>query len=158
MRWAKVIDHDRCIGCHACSVACKQENGVPLGSFRTWVKYVEKGTFPEVRRHFAVLRCNQCDNAPCVKICPTQAIEVRSYADFVPLGASATPMRATDSILWTVKFRNGTVKRFKFPIRTTPEGKAAPDGGYASPGDLNSPLLFTEPESIGMNDVFRLKN
>src|SRR5947209_13775689 len=74
MRWGKVIDHDRCIGCHACSVACKQENGVPLGSFRTWVKYVEKGTFPEVRRHFAVLRCNQCDNAPCVKICPTSAM------------------------------------------------------------------------------------
>ena len=100
--------------------------------------------------------CWECYN--CVKICPTQAIEVRSYADFVPLGASATPMRATDSILWTVKFRNGTVKRFKFPIRTTPEGKAVPDGGYASPGDLNSPLLFTEPESIGMSDVFRLKN
>jgi Fe-S-cluster-containing dehydrogenase component/formate-dependent nitrite reductase membrane component NrfD len=74
MRWGKVIDHDRCIGCHACSVACKQENGVPLGSFRTWVKYVEKGTFPEVRRHFAVLRCNQCENPPCVAICPTSAM------------------------------------------------------------------------------------
>jgi Fe-S-cluster-containing dehydrogenase component/formate-dependent nitrite reductase membrane component NrfD len=74
MRWGKVIDQDRCIGCHACSVACKQENGVPLGSFRTWVKYVEKGVFPEVRRHFAVLRCNQCDNAPCVQICPTSAM------------------------------------------------------------------------------------
>src|SRR5580704_7206219 len=74
MRWGKVIDQDRCIGCHACSVACKQENGVALGSFRTWVKYVEKGTFPEVRRHFAVLRCNQCDNPPCVAICPTTAM------------------------------------------------------------------------------------
>ena len=100
--------------------------------------------------------CLECYN--CVKICPTQAIEVRSYADFVPLGASATPLRATDSILWTVKFRNGTVKRFKFPIRTTPEGKAIPDGGFASQGDLNTPLLFTEPASLGLNDVFRLKN
>ena len=45
-------------------------------------------------------------------------------------GRSATPMRSTDSIMWTVKFRNGTIKRFKFPIRTTPEGKAVPDGGF----------------------------
>jgi Fe-S-cluster-containing dehydrogenase component/formate-dependent nitrite reductase membrane component NrfD len=86
MRWGKVIDHDRCIGCHACSVACKQENGVPLGSFRTWVKAVEKGTFPEVRRHFAVLRCNQCDDAPCTKICPTTAMFRRAdgIVDFDP--------------------------------------------------------------------------
>jgi Fe-S-cluster-containing dehydrogenase component/formate-dependent nitrite reductase membrane component NrfD len=86
VRWGKVIDQDRCIGCHACSVACKQENGVPLGSFRTWVKYVEKGAFPEVRRHFAVLRCNQCDNPPCVKICPTTAMYRRKdgIVDFDP--------------------------------------------------------------------------
>jgi adenylylsulfate reductase subunit B len=100
--------------------------------------------------------CWECYS--CVKICPTQAIEVRSYADFVPLGGSATPMRATDSIMWTVKFRNGNIKRFKFPIRTTSEGKAVPDGGYATQGDLNTPLLHTEPASLGLNDVFRLKN
>jgi adenylylsulfate reductase subunit B len=57
-----------------------------------------------------------------VKICPQQAIEVRAYADFVPLGGNVIPLRGTDSIMWTVKFRNGTLKRFKFPIRTTPEG------------------------------------
>src|SRR5262245_5196026 len=74
MRYGFVIDQNRCIGCHACTVACKEENGVPLGVFRTWVKYVEKGTFPDTRRHFAVLRCNHCDNAPCVTICPTRAL------------------------------------------------------------------------------------
>lgn len=89
----------------------------------------------------------------CVKICPVQAIEVRGYADFVPLGASVTPMRSTDSIMWTVKFRGGTLKRFKFPIRTTPEGQAVPDGGFNSTDDLKSPLLFTEPESCGMNEL-----
>jgi Fe-S-cluster-containing dehydrogenase component/formate-dependent nitrite reductase membrane component NrfD len=75
--WGKLIDHDRCIGCHACSVACKSENQVPLGVFRTWVKQVEKGAGLSARRHFGVLRCNQCENAPCVAICPTAAMHRR---------------------------------------------------------------------------------
>jgi Fe-S-cluster-containing dehydrogenase component/formate-dependent nitrite reductase membrane component NrfD len=74
MRFGFVIDHRRCIGCHACTVACKEENQVPLGAFRTWVKYVEKGTWPHTRRYFSVLRCNHCDDAPCVAICPTVAL------------------------------------------------------------------------------------
>lgn len=78
MKYGFLIDHDRCIGCHACTVACKAENDVPVGNFRTWVKYVEKGTFPEVRRHFAVLRCNHCTKPPCVDICPVNALSKRS--------------------------------------------------------------------------------
>ena len=74
MRYGFVIDQRRCIGCHACTVACKEENRVPLGAFRTWVKYVERGTFPNTRRYFSVLRCNHCDAAPCVTICPTVAL------------------------------------------------------------------------------------
>ncbi len=77
MRYGFVLDQRKCIGCHACTVACKAENQVPLGSFRTWVKYVEKGEYPSTRRHFAVMRCNHCDNAPCVRICPTQALFTR---------------------------------------------------------------------------------
>ncbi len=75
-----VIDQRKCIGCHACTVACKAENEVPVGEFRTWVKYVEKGTFPEVKRHFTVLRCNHCDEAPCVEICPVVALHKRPDA------------------------------------------------------------------------------
>jgi adenylylsulfate reductase, subunit B len=99
--------------------------------------------------------CWECYN--CVKICPTQAVQVRGYADFVPLGAAAVPLRSTDSILWTVTFRDGTLKRFKFPIRTTPEGTAVPNGGFDIKGDLNSTALFTEPISLGLPDVFTLK-
>jgi Fe-S-cluster-containing dehydrogenase component/formate-dependent nitrite reductase membrane component NrfD len=69
-----VIDQRKCIGCHACTVACKSENEVPLGVFRTWVKYVEKGTYPNTRRHFLVQRCNHCANSPCTTICPTRAL------------------------------------------------------------------------------------
>ena len=97
--------------------------------------------------------CWECYS--CVKICPVDAIEVRGYADFVPMGAAVTPMRSTDSIMWTVKFRNGTLKRFKFPIRTTDEGTAVPDGGYGTvTEDLKDPHLFTEPDSIGC-DLFK---
>jgi Fe-S-cluster-containing dehydrogenase component/formate-dependent nitrite reductase membrane component NrfD len=74
MRYGFVIDQRKCIGCHACTVACKEENAVPLGVNRTWVKYIEKGTFPDTRRYFTVLRCNHCDDAPCVTICPTVAL------------------------------------------------------------------------------------
>ena len=45
--FAFVIDNRKCIGCHACTVACKSEHQVPVGVDRTWVKYIEKGTFPE---------------------------------------------------------------------------------------------------------------
>ncbi len=74
MNYGFIIDNRRCIGCHACTIACKAEHEVPLGNFRTWVKSVEKGAFPNVRRHFTVLRCNHCSDAPCVNICPTRAL------------------------------------------------------------------------------------
>jgi Fe-S-cluster-containing dehydrogenase component/formate-dependent nitrite reductase membrane component NrfD len=77
-RFGFLIDQDTCIGCHACTVACKAEHDVPLGVNRTWVKYIEKGTFPDARRFYSVLRCNHCDNAPCVTICPTTALFRRS--------------------------------------------------------------------------------
>ncbi len=74
MRYSFVIDQNRCIGCHACTVACKEEHDVPIGVNRTWVKYIEKGKFPNTSRHFAVLRCNHCDDAPCIEICPTVSL------------------------------------------------------------------------------------
>lgn len=74
VKWVKVIDQTRCIGCHACTVACKSENEVPLGVTRTYVKSVDVGIFPQVRRNFQVTRCNQCENPPCVSICPTGAM------------------------------------------------------------------------------------
>lgn len=78
MRYGFVLDQNLCIGCHACTVACKEENQVPVGVFRTWVKYIEKGEFPHTSRHFGVMRCNHCDTAPCIEICPTKALYHRS--------------------------------------------------------------------------------
>ena len=74
MRYGFVIDQTSCIGCHACTVACKTEHEVPLGVNRTWVKYIEKGAWPDTKRFFSVMRCNHCTDAPCVEICPTSAL------------------------------------------------------------------------------------
>jgi adenylylsulfate reductase subunit B len=76
-------------------------------------------------------QCWECYS--CVKICPQQAIECRHYADVVPLGGMVQPLRGSDSIMWTIKFRNGVLKRFKFPIRTTPEGSIDCYGGKPMP-------------------------
>lgn len=77
MKWAKVIDQTSCIGCHACTTACKSENEVPVSVNRTYVKYVDVGLFPQARRAFQVTRCNQCEDAPCVTACPTAAMFTR---------------------------------------------------------------------------------
>ena len=72
-RWAMVIDLRRCVGCRACTVACKSENSVPEGVFRTWVRYEEIGAYPDTRPRYLPLFCNHCDNPPCVPVCPVLA-------------------------------------------------------------------------------------
>jgi Fe-S-cluster-containing dehydrogenase component/formate-dependent nitrite reductase membrane component NrfD len=69
-----VIDNRRCIGCHACTVACKAEHDDPIGVNKTWVKYIEKGEFPRTNRNFSVMRCNHCDDSPCTDVCPVTAL------------------------------------------------------------------------------------
>ncbi len=67
-----VVDVDRCIGCKSCEVACKLENGVTLGC--SWNKVLTvgpTGTFPNVEMYFLPTMCQECKNAPCVKVCPT---------------------------------------------------------------------------------------
>lgn len=69
-----VIDLDRCTGCMACEVACKQENGVPLGVYLNKVHSIgPTGVFPDIKQYFLPHVCQNCKDAPCVKVCPTKA-------------------------------------------------------------------------------------
>ena len=72
---------------------------------------------------------------------------------FVPLGASATPLRGSEDIMWTVKFRDGCHQKVQVPHQDTPEGSADPLGGYATHDDINSQALATEPASLGLDAV-----
>lgn len=72
-RWGMVIDLKRCVGCQACTMACKAENGTPPDVFFTRVLEDEVGTFPQTARQFVPVLCNHCRNAPCVEVCPTGA-------------------------------------------------------------------------------------
>jgi tetrathionate reductase subunit B len=71
--YVMIIDLRKCVGCHACTIACKAEFNVPLGVWRTWVKIRESGIYPSVKRSFLPKVCNNCRKAPCVEVCPTRA-------------------------------------------------------------------------------------
>jgi molybdopterin-containing oxidoreductase family iron-sulfur binding subunit len=72
-RWGMVLDLTRCIGCNACTVACKIENGTPDDHYWARVYTEETGTFPDVQTTYVPALCNHCADAPCVTVCPTGA-------------------------------------------------------------------------------------
>lgn len=72
-RYAMLIDLRKCIGCNACALACKSENDVPLGVWRSWVKRIEKGKYPHAKEFFLPIVCNNCENPICVTVCPVWA-------------------------------------------------------------------------------------
>ena len=73
MRYAMAIDTRRCVGCSDCVVACQTENNVPTGYCRDWIVEEATGKYPELHLEIRSERCNHCDDAPCVRCCPTSA-------------------------------------------------------------------------------------
>ena len=76
-KWAMVIDLRKCVGCFACTIACKSENVLPLGVVYRRVLDLETGKYPAPRRDFVPVLCNHCENAPCVTACPVKATTKR---------------------------------------------------------------------------------
>lgn len=77
MTYGMLIDLKRCVGCHACSVACKEAHGTRPGSRRSRVDRVFEGSYPQVRKTAMPMLCMHCENAPCAEICPTGATQKR---------------------------------------------------------------------------------
>ncbi len=96
--------------------------------------------------------CSEC--YACVKLCPENAIHVRGYADFVPLGAEVQPHYEGQDIVWDVTFRDGRTEHFRFASRSTPWGSIDPYATVA-PADadaLRSQALFGEPQYLLLPD------
>src|SRR3990172_2934190 len=82
-----VIDLKRCIGCHACTVACKLENATPPGVFWCRCLEVETGKYPLAKRSFVPVLCNHCDDPPCLRACPSGATTKREEDGLVLVDA-----------------------------------------------------------------------
>ena len=73
IRYGMVIDTATCVGCAACVIGCKTENDTPEEYSRDWIYTLLEGEYPNVRMAIESQRCNHCDDAPCVEVCPTGA-------------------------------------------------------------------------------------
>ena len=76
-RWGMVIDIGTCVGCQACTVACKTENQSPRDAWYAPVIEWESGVFPDATLNYLPTLCNHCEDAPCVTACPSGAITRR---------------------------------------------------------------------------------
>ncbi len=97
--------------------------------------------------------CSEC--YACVKLCPQDAIGVRGYADFVPLGASVQPRRVEQGLSWTVRFRDGREWCFTYPSRSTPVGSSDPYRNFDEDPvkDLRSQTLAGESRWLGVDQL-----
>ena len=132
----------RCDGCGECVDICPSD-----------IMHIDKS----LRRAYNIEpdMCWECYS--CVKACPHQAIDVRGYADFAPLGHSVRVLREEEkgTIAWKVTFRDGREKNFLSPITTKPWGSAIPvlaELPEPSKEMRDSQLLVFEPESIRLDD------
>ena len=97
--------------------------------------------------------CSEC--YACVKLCPQEAIHVRGYADFVPLGAVVQPHRVDNGLTWDVRFRDGREFQFTYPSRTRPAGSVTPYEAFTEDRvtDLKSQSLAGESRWLGVSQL-----
>ena len=128
----------RCDGCGHCVDICPSD-----------IMHIDK-----LIRRAVNIEPNFCwESYSCVKACPQNAIDVRGYADFAPMGHKVRVLREEEkgTISWKIKFRNGTVKNFVSPITTKPWGKfidKVADKDKPSNDMLKSQLLYNEPKYL----------
>ncbi|MBA4393757.1 MAG: hypothetical protein C0407_09420 [Desulfobacca sp.] len=78
MQYGLYVNENRCMGCFACVVACKDWHDIPAGP-ASWirVKTIEEGLYPDLSVTFLPLTCNHCSNPSCVTVCPVEAVSKR---------------------------------------------------------------------------------
>ncbi|HCA26133.1 MAG TPA: (4Fe-4S)-binding protein [Betaproteobacteria bacterium] len=147
-RWAMLVDLRKCIGCQACTAACKFENNVPGGVFRTWVPDMEIGRYPDTRRAFLPRLCNHCKRPSCIEVCPAGATwQRRDGIVVVDADRCIGCGSCVDACPYDARFMNpvtNTADKCNFCAQRTDQGllPACVEtcvGGARQFGDLNDP-------------------
>ncbi len=87
-RYGMLFDETACIGCNACSEACREVNDVPEGVSRlTITRSNPMGEYPNTHYKFDRISCQHCDNAPCVYVCPTGAAYIEPDTGIVDVNS-----------------------------------------------------------------------
>ncbi len=149
------IDLERCIGCHTCTIACKEENGTPLGV--NWHRVLTlggahmdtpRGTYPHLTMDWLPVPCMHCQNPPCASVCPAAAITRR--ADGIVLIDSQKCI-GCQYCVWACPYgvpqynpTSGTVEKCTFCAQRVDQGQQpfcvdACNWGARVFGDLNDP-------------------
>lgn len=111
MKFGMLIDLRKCVGCFACTIACKAQNGTPTGISFNKVKKYEVGTYPTVKLKHIPMPCMHCDNPSCMEVCPTGATQkhVNGFVTIDPdkcIGCKACMIGCpydTRQFLWEIK-------------------------------------------------------
>lgn len=91
-RWAMLLDLRKCVGCHACTVACVSENKLPPKLYYRPVFEFERGKYPKVSRYYLPKPCMQCDKPPCVPVCPVKGPDGATWKETEGVGAGIVPV------------------------------------------------------------------
>jgi len=147
-RWGMLVDLKRCIGCNACSIACKAENDVPLGTFRRRVRPIITGKFPNVKKTFVPISCFHCEKPECLPKCTVKAISQKSDG-FVLVDQDkcqkkkgctvACPYRNISTNTAKQKAEKCTFCEHRVSSGLTPACVQTCTGGALKFGDLNDP-------------------
>lgn len=140
-RWGMTIDLDRCSGCQACVVACKQENNVPFATAEDldagrgiyWMQVLARveGEWPHVRMETMPMPCLHCDDPPCTKVCPVDATHKDSEGLVQQSSARCIGTRyCAQNCPYTVRFFNWKKPEFPgaFANYRSPEVAIRPKG------------------------------
>lgn len=149
VQYGMLIDTRKCIGCHACTVACKSQHMTPIGANRSWVEYVEKGEHPNTSRSFLPRLCNQCTHPPCVPVCPADATWKRKEDGIIVIDADVCIgcKYCIQACPYNARFLNhetGTADKCDFCVSIVSQGglPACVEtciGGARVFGDINDP-------------------
>jgi len=122
-RWAMLLDLRKCVGCHACTIACISENKLPPQMKYRPVDEYEQGAYPEPTRTFLPRPCMQCDKPPCVTACPVKGPAGATWKETKGIGAGIVPVNYAKCIGCSK-----CVPACPYGARTMDEGKFHSEG------------------------------